>query len=488
VVSASELRADAVTPVTPRVLGKYTLVEQIGEGGMARIFLARSRGIGGFEKLVVVKQMLPRLADDAEFVARFLQEARLTATLDHPNIASVHEVGEGAGGVYYAMEYVRGRDLHRVVRRAAQLGRPLQFDEVVAIVSSLCAGLHHAHTCVGSDGRPLGIVHRDVSPANVLLSFDGAVKLADFGVAKIRSAQVATEAGTLRGKIAYMSPEQCRGEELDRRSDVYAVGVLAWELLTGQRMRTSDNEIALVRRIADEDAPSPTALRPDIPPALERIVMRALHRDPAQRYVSAHAVQLDLEQLAHDARMVVAPRTIAAMMHALFAAEIERAADVDETEPTRPIGGAAEDDPEPTPATNTLAPPLLRSADASEEIVAPRGRRWSGVALGVVAGAVIGGAVMLAPRTEPVPQPVQTPALVAAPQPDRAPVPTPTPTQGDVEAAPVVMEPQDTEVPATSPAKRGGDARRIRPRKTKRPAAAPVIDLDAPLPPGAAPR
>jgi hypothetical protein len=482
VASASDLRGAAV-PVAPRTLGKYTLIEQIGEGGMAQIFLARSRGIGGFEKLVVVKQMLPRLADDAELVARFLQEARLTATLDHPNIASVHEVGEGAGGVYYAMEYVRGRDLLRVVRRATQLGRPLQFDEVVAIVASLCAGLHHAHTCVGSDGRPLGIVHRDVSPANVLISFEGAVKLADFGVAKVRSAQVATEAGTLRGKIAYMSPEQCRGEVLDRRSDVYAVGVLAWELVAGRRMRTGDNEIALVRRIAEEDAPSLAAVRPDVPAALERIVMRALHRDPAQRYASAHAVQLDLEQLAHDARMAIGPRTIAAMMQTLFAADIARASEADDTEPTRPAGGAMRD-PEPTPATNTLAPPQVRAA--ADDVRVPSRRWWPPALLAGIAGAAIAGAVMFARPgaaetvevTTPDP-PTSVEPSVAAPPPDRVVTPAPAPVEVAREAAP---EPAVEATP--TPTKRSEPKRRSHARKNKRTAAPQPIDLDAPLPPG----
>ncbi|HET6583488.1 MAG TPA: serine/threonine-protein kinase, partial [Nannocystaceae bacterium] len=206
------VRAESAVAPAPRTLGKFALLEQIGEGGMARIFLARARGLGGFEKWVVVKQILPRLAEDADFISRFFQEARLTATLDHPNIAAVYEVDRDGNDYFYSMEYVRGRDLQKAMRRAKQCERILRLDEIVTIVTGLCAGLHHAHTRLGPDGRPLGIVHRDVSPSNVLLSYEGAVKLADFGVAKARTGMVSTVAGTLRGKIAYMSPEQCRGE------------------------------------------------------------------------------------------------------------------------------------------------------------------------------------------------------------------------------------------------------------------------------------
>jgi predicted Ser/Thr protein kinase len=467
------LRASGLEPV--RTLGKFTIIEQIGEGGMARIFLARSRGIGGFEKLVVLKQVLPRLAGDAEFVERFLQEARLSASLDHPNIAAVYEVGEDPGGTYYAMEYVRGRDLHKILRRAKAAGRVLRFDEIIAVVTALCAGLHYAHAHAGVDGRPLGIVHRDISPSNVLVSFEGAVKLADFGVAKIRSGTVETEAGTLRGKITYMSPEQCRGEALDRRSDVYAVGVLLWEMLTGVRMRAGDSEIALVREIADKDAPSPRSLCPDLPDAFEAIVMQALARDPTRRWPSAQALQRALEDFAHDERLVVSPRTIAAMMQALFAEEIELVST--EGELARTVELRREGHAEATPATKTIPPMAAPVPDD-----APRRRTWTPILAAVLGGAALGGVGLhLAFRDPPTPPRADPrPSVLAAPEPSRV-----EPTIAVVPVPIATPEPTAAALPAPTPSK----AEVSRPPKRRR-ATAPArpIDLDSPLPPGSAPR
>ncbi|MBK8235883.1 MAG: serine/threonine protein kinase [Deltaproteobacteria bacterium] len=481
---------DHATPATSlRTLGKFTLVEQIGEGGMARLYLARSRGIGGFEKLVVVKQVLPRLADDAEFVERFLQEARLSASLDHPNIAAVYEVGSDPSGYFYAMEYVRGRDLYKLLRRARELGHTLQLDEILAIITALCAGLHHAHMHVGADGRSLGIVHRDISPSNVLLGFEGAVKLADFGVAKVRSAQISTEAGTLRGKIAYMSPEQCRGEPLDRRSDVFAVGVLLWELLTGQRMRRGDSDIALVRQIADDEPPSPRPLRPDLPVELETIVMRALAREPSRRHGSAQALQHELEAFADAAHLVAAPRTVAALMQSLFAAEIER--ETTDAEHARTVALRREA-AEATPATATVPPPRA-GVDASSSVPTPAStRRWGAVLAGVAIAGLAGLAVTLAmrPSVEQATdddatdreRPVPTPAAVPLP------VPSPVVAPAAPELASTTRAPTAAAEPSVSPAAARA-SRTPAPRRTKRkptPAAAPerTIDLDAPLPPG----
>ncbi|MBL8946529.1 MAG: protein kinase [Myxococcales bacterium] len=471
------------SPGPARTLGKFTIVEQIGEGGMARIFLARSRGIGGFEKLVVLKQVLPRLAGDAEFVERFLQEARLSASLDHPNIAAVHEVGDDPAGTYFAMEYVRGRDLYKILRRAKAAGRVLGFDEIIAIVTALCAGLHHAHMHVGADGRPLGIVHRDVSPSNVLVSFEGAVKLADFGVAKVRSANVETEAGTLRGKIAYMSPEQCRGEALDRRSDVFAVGVLLWEMLTGARMRTGDSEIALMRQIADGDAPSPKALRPDLHGELEAIVMQALARDPARRWPSAEALQRALEDFAHDARLVVAPRTIAAMMQALFAEEIER--ESSEGELARTVALRREGDAEATPATATIPPVAVGTPEPP-----PRRRTWAPIVAAVIGGVALGGVALylLAPRESATPVPPDPqPSVLAAPE------PSPPRVEPAIAVVPIPIATTPEPPRAAAPSPRKAEVRRAPKRKrtpTPAPAPAPArpLDLDAPLPPGSGPR
>jgi tRNA A-37 threonylcarbamoyl transferase component Bud32 len=506
----------AVVPDT-RPLGKFTLLEQIGEGGMARIYLARARGIGGFEKLVVVKQILPRLAEDAEFIARFFQEARLAATLDHPNIAAVYDVDSDRDTYFYSMEYVRGRDLQKVLRRAKQVERVLSLDEIVAVVTNLCAGLHHAHTRAGSDGRPLGIVHRDVSPSNVLLSFEGAVKLADFGVAKARTGMVSTVAGTLRGKIAYMSPEQCRGESLDRRSDVYAVGVLMWEMLTSQRLHHGESELGIVRQIAERSSPSPRAHRPDLPEALERIVAKALALEPANRYASAHALQAELEEHARTTGLAVSARTIAALMGELFPDQAHReppAARIAATMPIRVDDVAQED--RITPATATFAPPRLPPAELAPSLVpsldgdeptrdlAPTASRgWTGMAVGLALGIALGGGgLWLAlDRTRPTDSATEADAGVsdaatraATPTGEREPA-TPSaepdapdePTAATPPAEPAAREPSVPTAAASTEAPRTASPTSRARRKTKRRRAdgkPKAINLDSPLPPG----
>jgi serine/threonine protein kinase len=484
--AATRARASAQEGV-PQRLGRMDIIEPIGEGGMARISLARTRGIGGFEKLVVVKQILPRLAEDAEFIARFFQEARLAATLDHPNIAAVYDVDEADGAYFYAMEYVRGRDLQKVIWRARRRERPLSFDEIVTIVVGLCAGLHHAHVRTDPQGRPLGIVHRDVSPSNVLISFEGAVKLTDFGVAKARTGMVTTAAGTLRGKIAYMSPEQCNGEALDRRSDVYAVGVLLWELITGQRLHTADNEIALLREIADHDAPSPCSQRPDCPPELERIAARALARSPVQRYASAEALAVDLEQLARRSKLSVSSRVLADLMSELFAGEQAADEQTRRAPATVPIAPAALRS-NATPATGTLAP--IPAEDTSEQIAIARpARRGMALVVGVAIGVVIGGGGLFVAldrgSRSPDPDPTPNVTPVAAPTPaERSPREDPTPPAPPHTAPTPTLAPPPpptepaAESPTTSEAPPKRKAKRRR-KKTKR-----ELDLDSALPPG----
>jgi serine/threonine protein kinase len=489
------VRADPAVASAPRTLGKFALLEQIGEGGMARIFLARARGLGGFEKWVVVKQILPRLAEDADFISRFFQEARLTATLDHPNIATVYEVDRDGNDYFYSMEYVRGRDLQKLMRRAKQRERMLRLDEIVTIVTGLCAGLHHAHTRLGPDGRPLGIVHRDVSPSNVLLSYEGAVKLADFGVAKARTGMVSTVAGTLRGKIAYMSPEQCRGEALDRRSDVYSVGALLWELLTGRRLHEGESEIGLVRQIADGEAPSPATLRPDSTAALDRIVLKALTREPARRYSSAHALQIDLEEYAREHKLAVSARTLASLMHELFAQEYERERQEHQLAPTVPFRLEPVDEAVPadfkTPPTATLAPVVGVEHEPGD---APTitARSWRGLALGLAAGIVLGGGgLYLALGSDPPPAPAPTSEPVSTTTPSAAAPPSRSVERATSSIAPPPVAPPvaaaepDVQTPAASKPKPAPESRRRKAKRRRAPSSRRrELNLDSALPPG----
>jgi serine/threonine protein kinase len=213
-------------------LGRYQLIKRLAIGGMAEIFLARVVGLEGFEKRVVLKSILAQHATDEEWVQMFLEEARLAATLQHPNIAQVFDVGRDRNVHFFTMEYVRGADVRRIMKAAERRGG-VPLEVAVAIVIGAAAGLHYAHDKTDDAGRPLGIVHRDVSPANVLVSEDGAVKVVDFGIAKAALRRAATRTGTIKGKAGWISPEQCRGDRLDRRSDIFALGILLYELTTG---------------------------------------------------------------------------------------------------------------------------------------------------------------------------------------------------------------------------------------------------------------
>jgi serine/threonine protein kinase len=302
-------------------LGKYDLIRQIAVGGMAEIYLARTVGIEGFEKLVVVKRILPQHASDPSFVTMFLNEARLAATLQHPNITQVYDIGVEGGEYFFSMEYVHGEDLGRLTRAAVENGVPLSMDAALTLITGLCAGLHYAHDKTGPDGTPLSIVHRDVSPSNVLVSYDGAVKLVDFGIARAAGANTS---GGLKGKIAYMSPEQCRGKvALDRRSDLFSIGTILYELTTGSLPFTDETDYGILNQLVNLDAPPPSKLVPSYPPALEKIVMRALARNPAERFATALELQAALEDFAHENRLRVSPLVLARVMGSLFPARLE---------------------------------------------------------------------------------------------------------------------------------------------------------------------
>ena len=302
-------------------LGRYTLLRSLGAGGMAELFLARADGIEGFAKLVALKRILPHKASNERFVRMLLNEARLVAGLDHPNIAQVHDIGLEHGEYFFAMEYVHGQDLAHILHRAPH--HRLHLENALHIAIGVCAGLHCAHSSRDASGRALDIVHRDVSPSNVLVSYQGAVKLVDFGVAKAATLVSETREGVIKGKYGYMSPEQCLGDALDRRSDVFAVGILLWEMTVGRRLYMFKGELASMQRIVYADAPRPSSYDPDYPPQLEHIVMRALARDLRQRYESAEQLQLDLEQFALDHRLAISPVSMAIEMKALFRDQVE---------------------------------------------------------------------------------------------------------------------------------------------------------------------
>jgi tRNA A-37 threonylcarbamoyl transferase component Bud32 len=282
----------------PERFGKYTILRRLAVGGTAEISLARYDGIGGFEKQLALKRLLPSLCEDRAQVAQFLNEARISACLSHPNIVQTYEVGEVNGRYFIAMEYVSGEDLEKILRRLSSDRRRMPLETALRIISEVCGGLHYAHSRADAAGRPLQIVHRDVSPANVLVSHDGSVKLIDFGVAKLLDAQSLAMSGVFRGKFAYMSPEQCAGEPLDARSDLFSLGIVLYEVTLGQRPFQGENQFQILRQISEGVPVPPRVVDPRYPPEMEDIVLRALAPRREDRYPSALEMQADIEQFA----------------------------------------------------------------------------------------------------------------------------------------------------------------------------------------------
>ena len=307
---------------TGESLARYVCLRRIARGGMAELFLARREGPAGFRKLVALKRVLPHLADDPAFARMFIGEARLAAGLVHPHVAQVLDLGELEGRSFLAMEYVHGQDLRAVLQQAGRAlpERCLPLPCALAVVEAVADALHHAHELRGPGGRPLELVHRDVSPSNVLLGYDGSIKLTDFGIAKVSSETQATATHSLKGKIAYMSPEQARGEPVDRRSDVFSLGIVLFEATTGYRLFTGPSEFAILNQVARGEVVSPRDAIPEYPAALEAIVMRALAPAVEDRHPTALALAQDLRAFAatHGGR---ADRdALASLMQALFEA------------------------------------------------------------------------------------------------------------------------------------------------------------------------
>jgi serine/threonine-protein kinase len=275
-------------------IGRYELLHKIAAGGMAEIFLARQWGQGGFFRDVVIKRLFPHYAEHEHALRMFQDEARLLSEISHPNIPQVYDLGYADGYWYLAMEHVSGFSLADLCRTAAKAHKPMPLAVAIGIVSQVCMALHHAHERPDREGRPLRIVHRDVTPQNIVISPDAVVKVLDFGVAQ-SSARVDTDAGAVRGTYAYMGPEQVRGRPLDKRADVFAVGVILYELTTGRRLfRGSDVEI--MTAIVEREVPPPSRHIPNYPAELEDIVLQALQRDRSRRTPSAGHMALSLDQ------------------------------------------------------------------------------------------------------------------------------------------------------------------------------------------------
>jgi eukaryotic-like serine/threonine-protein kinase len=295
-------------------MGRYIPLARVGSGGMAEVYLAVARGPVGFNKLAVLKRV--KNTDDPVIVQMFLDEARLAARLNHPNIVHTYEIGEVSEKYYIAMEYLEGQSLHAVLARQQELGEGL----VAYVASQALRGLHHAHELRDFDGSPVGVVHRDVSPHNVHITYGGEVKLLDFGIAKTTLNSTHTETGILKGKIRYMAPEQFGEPDVDRRADLFAFGIVIWEMLTRKQLFHGEFS-RVMHRIVNEDAPSVRSIRPEISPDLDTIVARALKRDRDERYATAEEMRVDLEAFlrGRPAAEGSYDKDVAAMMGGAFA-------------------------------------------------------------------------------------------------------------------------------------------------------------------------
>src|ERR1700733_6479440 len=291
---------------------------------MADVFLAMIAGpLGsGFSKLSVVKRLRQNLAEDPEFVAMLMDEARISARLSHPNVVQTHEIGVEGGSYFLAMEYLDGQPLHRIQKRSLTNGRRFPMEVELLVVSDVLAGLHHAHEHADYDGTALNIVHRDVTPQNVFVTYGGHVKVVDFGIAKAAGRSCETRQGIVKGKLRYMAPEQAMGIAIDRRADVFAVGLLLWEAVTGLRFWGNGNEIEIARAlIAGHFDPSPRKVSPDVPLELDRICRKAMAHAPQDRYPSAEAFRADLDAYLSRLDTVTMRRQLGAFTSEMFAKE-----------------------------------------------------------------------------------------------------------------------------------------------------------------------
>ncbi|HEX3345183.1 MAG TPA: serine/threonine-protein kinase, partial [Polyangiaceae bacterium] len=311
---------DAGDAGLPCRFGKYTLIRKLATGGMAELFLAIQKSMAGFEKLLVIKRILPAMNKDRAFIDMLLHEARVAATLSHPNIVQVFDVGEVDGAYYIAMEHVHGEDLRSIVKQMKKkdvVEFPLE--HALSIVLGMCAGLAYSHEKRDLDGTALNIVHRDVSPQNVVVTFTGDVKVVDFGIAKSDARlEEHSKNGNLKGKVPYMSPEQARGEPIDWRSDVFAAGVILFELTTGKRLFKGTSEYDTLKLICEREYPLPSQARLGYPRELEVVVMRALAKDREQRWQSAREMQAAIEEFVRKERLAVSTIALSKFMQGLF--------------------------------------------------------------------------------------------------------------------------------------------------------------------------
>jgi serine/threonine protein kinase len=469
--------------VSGETLGKYTLLKKLASGGMAEVFLAKVAGPAGFEKVVVVKRILSHLAEDPKFVAMFLSEARLAAQLNHPNVVQVFDFGEQDGTWFLVMELIDGLNLRHLFRKAAEKNEFVPVPVALRIATMALEGLGYAHDFIDpTTGQPLGLVHRDVSPDNILVGRNGAVKVVDFGIAKAANQTHLTKTGTVKGKFAYMPPEQLQGQALDRRADVFAMGIVLYELLTTRKPFDTSNDAVVVRAILYEDFTPASTWRSEVPPELDAIIGRAFAKDPTTRYADCRAMATDLDRFLmsrgespnpYDIAQVVqrlggpssimvtpTPRPSPSVSGATAFPDPQRVAPTPATVPMEERVGLAKPSPDvvppppPEPTSGWAQAPLHRPADPGpsgthRELdaieAAPKPRSSAVVWGGVLAALALGGVVWVV-RSRETPAPVEPQPVVEAPVVAK-PLPPPALVEAPVAVKSPVVEPPTPAVP-----------------------------------------
>ncbi|HEY3817990.1 MAG TPA: protein kinase [Polyangiaceae bacterium] len=356
-----------------RDAGRYEVFATLGRGGMAEVFLAVSRGPKGFNKLVVLKKLRAHLVDEPSFRQMFLDEARLAARLNHANVVQSYEVGERDGSYFIAMEYLDGQPLNRLLEELRTRGERLDPAIAARIAADASNGLAHAHELADYDGTPLQIIHRDISPHNIFVTYDGQVKLVDFGIAKAAVSQARTDVGVLKGKVNYMAPEQALGGAIDSRADLFAMGVVLWEMIVGRRLFDGENAANTLHRLMNEPLPTPSSVAPGVDPALETIVMRALAKNPDERFASARELRATLDGWLQSTHRSVRGEEVGAVVSSRF--ETVRA------QVQKKIRAFMTDRPEARAESVSLA-----SLERAERVGAPAPLLDLGVASGLVSG------------------------------------------------------------------------------------------------------
>jgi TonB family protein len=412
-VAAPEPHPEDDEPVDGTKFGQYVLLEKIATGGMAEVWKARMRGVEGFQKIVAIKKILPHLSDNQDFIEMFVDEAKLAAQLNHNNIIHIYDLGKIQSSYYIAMEYIDGYDLKNILRKAQERDQPLSVEIALFIASKVAAALDYAHRKRDFEDKEMGLVHRDVSPQNVLISEEGDIKLCDFGIAKAASKASHTQAGALKGKLQYMSPEQAWGRNIDRRSDIFALATVLFEMLTARKLFSGDNELSILEQVREARVTKPSELNDEVTPQVDTIVLKALQKDPANRYQTAGEMQRDLDAVLYSFRPTPTSADLAIYMHRLASSAAidphqphhepmpEPAPAANELRPIKPVVVAAA--PATMPAPITVAAPSA-SAGAKKPPIVP-----IAIAAAVVIAVIVGYFVMRKPATTSVAAPGKAP-------------------------------------------------------------------------------